>query len=109
MRRNSDANLSHMGNGDAHMGPGSLEDKEPRIGSSRQDFPPMHSIGRESLNGGAGPMPNGGLHGALNGLLDEGSSEQPSSMNQNHIKTVSSVEWNSHALGSRREPKHGQV
>ncbi len=104
MRLSSGNNLSQMGNGSAHMGPGSVEDLEPRVGSSRQNVTSTHSIGRESSSDGAVPLLDGGLHGVLNGITHEGSSEQPLAFNHNHDRRASNIE-----LGQRREGQLGQV
>ncbi|DBA81383.1 TPA: hypothetical protein ACH3X2_006980 [Trebouxia sp. C0005] len=64
MRRNSGNNLSRMGNGSAHMGPGSVEDLQARLGSSRQNVISIHSIGRESPDDAA-PLLDGGLQLSL--------------------------------------------
>ena len=102
MRLSSGNNLSQIGNGNAHIGPGSVEDLEARVGSSRQNFISTHSIGRESPDG-AVPLLDGGLHGVLNGITRQGSLEQPLALNHNH-RRAPNLE-----LGQQREGQLGQV
>ena len=102
MRLSSGNNLSQMGNGSAHMGPGSVEDLEARVGSSRQNVMSTHGIGRESPDG-AVPLLDGGLHGVLNGVTPEGCLEQPLALNHNH-RRAPNIE-----LGHQREGQLGQV
>ncbi len=101
MRLSSGNNLSQMGNGSAHMGPGSVEDLEARVGSSRQNVISTHGIGRESPDG-AVPLLDGGLHGVLNGITHEGSLEQPLALN--HNRRAPNIE-----LRHQREGQLGQV
>ncbi|KAA6424132.1 MAG: uridine-cytidine kinase C-like [Trebouxia sp. A1-2] len=102
MRLSSGNNLSQMGNGSAHMGPGSVEDLEPRVGSSRQNAITTHSIGRESSHGAVLPL-EGGVHGVLNGITRECSLEQPLVFNHNH-RRAPNLE-----LGHQREGQLGQA
>lgn len=102
MRLSSGNSLSQMGNGSAHMGPGSLDDLDARVGSSRQDFPPRHNVGQ------ATPLMNGGLHEASNGVVHEGS-EQPLAMKQSLNKRLPSTDWNQHARGRQRDTQHEEV
>lgn len=102
MRLSSGNNLSQIGNGSAHIGPGSVEDLEARVGSSRQNFISTHSIGRESPDG-AVPLLDGGLHGVLNGITRQGSLEQPLALNHNH-RRAPNLE-----LGQQREGQLGQA
>lgn len=108
MRLSSGNSLSQMGNGSAHMGPGSLDDLDARVGSSRQDFPPRHTVGQATPQDGAGPLMNGGLHEASNGSGHEGS-EQPLAMKQSLNKRLPSTDWNQHARGRQRDTQHEEV
>ena len=104
MHFNSDNGVSQSS---PHMGPGSLEDLEPLVGSSRQNVP--YSAPREASNGGVAPLMNGALHGLTHESSHEGHTQQPAAMIHSRVKRGSSVEWNPHVLGNKSSQQHSQV